>query len=105
MNPAKLDRRITIQRKTTTQNDFGEVVEAWVLVATLWAERVQPKAWERFTAQQVMAEGEEKFKIRYRTDIGPLNRVIFEGRTFDIKGVIEIGRREGLEITCVGRAE
>ncbi len=39
------------------------------------------------------------------SDIDPKDRVRFEGRVYDIVGVKEIGRREGLEITAVARPD
>lgn len=35
----------------------------------------------------------------------PLWWLTFDGRTFDIVGIKEIGRREGIEITAAARAE
>jgi SPP1 family predicted phage head-tail adaptor len=105
LNPVKLDRRITIQRPVATQNTYGEQVISWVKVADLWAQKRDMKGMERFAAQQVMAQVDTKFVIRYRSDVTPINRLVFEGRNYDIASVLELGRRESLEILAVARAE
>ncbi|MCA9467679.1 MAG: head-tail adaptor protein, partial [Nitrospira sp.] len=42
---------------------------------------------------------------RYRADLTPIDRLSYAGRTYDVTGVVEIGRREGLEIYSKARAE
>jgi hypothetical protein len=38
-------------------------------------------------------------------DLSPKDRLTFDGRVFNIIGVKEIGRREGLEISASARAD
>jgi len=101
----RLDRRLTLQRRTLTENDYGEAVETWTDLATVWAEKIPVRGAERYAAMQTVAEVDTRFKIRYRTDISPLDRVVCAGTTYDVKGVLEIGRREGWEIYATARAE
>jgi SPP1 family predicted phage head-tail adaptor len=105
LNPLKMDRRITLQRPVATQNDYGEEVITWTKVTDLWAEKRDLKGLEKWAAQQVAAEKDIRLLIRYRTDVTPVNRILFESREYDIKSVLELGRRESLEITCTARAE
>lgn len=105
MDPRKLDRRITIQRPVANQNAFGEPIITWTDVDAIWAEKRDMRGMERFAAQQVMAEVDAKFVIRYRSDVTPLNRIVFDGRNYDIASVLELGRREALEILAVARAD
>lgn len=105
MRSGRLDRRLTLQRKTATENDYGEAVETWTDLATVWAEKIPVRGAERYAAMQTVAEVIDRFKIRYRKDLTPLDRVICDGITYDVQGVLEIGRREGWEILARGRAE
>lgn len=105
MRSGRLDRRLTLQRKTATENDYGEPVESWTTLATVWAEKIPVRGAERYAAMQTVAEVEERFRIRYRKDLTPLDRVICGNITYDVLGVLEIGRREGWEILAKGRAE
>ena len=105
-----LGRTITIGTATATptemtQNEYGEPVESWVDIDTVWAQRLEIKGFEKWVAQQNKADIQIKFKIRYRDDITPANRFVFEDRDFDILTVEETGRREGLILTGMARAE
>lgn len=111
MRAGKLDRRIRIERYTTTTNDFGEAVPAWAALATVWAEAEQIRDGERFAAGEVAAERTHRFRIRWSgkvDDLTPKDRVVYpaeDGRTYNVISVKEIGRREGLEITAAARAD
>jgi SPP1 family predicted phage head-tail adaptor len=101
----KHDRLLSIYEKTATQDDSGAEVITWVLVDTVWAEVAQVRGLERWSSQQMKASVDSKFKIRYRSDVTPLNMITVEGRTYDIFSVIELGRRKELEILATARAE
>lgn len=101
----KLDRRITLQRATATQDDAGQPISTWSTLAEVWAQVTPLAVREPFQADQRAAWVDHKFKIRYRSDVGPLNRVLYAGRTYDVVGVQELGRREGLELMAYARGE
>lgn len=104
----RLDRRVALQRATTTQNaTTGEQVRIWADEATVWAQ-VEPLAGsELFRAQQLEAKADTRFRIRYRTGITPAEtlRIAYGGRYYDLRSVVELGRREGLEILAEARTE
>ena len=103
MNAGTMDRRITIQQKTIVVNSIGEPVETLVDVATVWANKRDIKAGERFTADQRLAEIDTIFRIHYRTDITPRSVVVYDGIIYDVKATPEIGRREGLALETKAR--
>ena len=105
MMAGRLDRRITLQRKTVTQDEYGQEIETWTDLATVWAEKRDMKGSERWQAQQKVAEVETTWRIRWRDGITPLDRLLDGDQVYDVTGVAEIGRREGLEITASARAE
>lgn len=100
LNPSKKDRRITIRYKTWTTNDYGERVESWENGDTVWAERVELRGAEGWSAKQTVGMLSCKYKIQYRTGISELNRVIDSGVEYGIESVLEIGRKQGLELIC-----
>ena len=54
---------------------------------------------ERVQAAQLMSIMDTRFLIRWRGDLQPgTHRVVFDGRTYDIEAVVELGRREGLQL-------
>jgi SPP1 family predicted phage head-tail adaptor len=103
-----LDRLVTLQRATMANDSFNTPVPTWGDLATVWAAAVPVSDRERLAASEVSASITHRFTIRWTSgvsDLSPTDRLTFDGRTFDIFGVKEIGRREGLEITAMARAD
>lgn len=108
MEAGKLDRRITLERYTTTYNEFNEPVEAWTTLGRVWASKRDVSDRERVAAAEVSAEISTRFQIRYSStvaDLSPKDRLTYEGRIYNISAVKEIGRREGLEISAAAEAD
>jgi SPP1 family predicted phage head-tail adaptor len=101
----KLDRRIALRVATQGADDFGSPVETWADLAVVWAEKRDLRGREFYQANADNAEIETVFRIRWRSDVSPLNRIAYDGRDYDIVSVAEIGRRDGLEIMAKARAE
>lgn len=102
------DRRITLQRGSSTPSDYGDPVTTWAPLATVWAQVTPVSDRERFAAAQTVAEITHRFAIRYGAawaDFSPADRLIYQGRVYDVAAVKEIGRREGLEITARARTD
>lgn len=103
-----LDRRITIQRYTWSQDEYGAPMQVWGDLASVWASKRDISDGERVAAAEVSASITARFQIRFDSswsDLNPKDRVAFDGRLYDIWGVKEIGRREGFEITAAARAD
>ena len=80
----------------------------WTVIAeSLPAEWLPASTREAYQAQQRLAAYiDGVFRIRYRARPQPeTQRIVFEGRTYDIKPAIELGVREGWDIPAVARAE
>jgi SPP1 family predicted phage head-tail adaptor len=105
MQPGKMDRRISLLRRSLARNEHGEQVETFTEYATVWAEKRDVNGREYFTAQQVVAENTARFFIRYRSDVLLTDRISCGGRTYNLTHVAEIGRKDGLEIIASARVE
>lgn len=108
MQAGRLDRRLTIQKKTVTQNSAGEEIETWSTHATVSAIKLENRGAERFTSQQLLGEGVKTFQIRWSNRVKALtseHRILFDNRIHEIKDIRELGRREGIEIDCTVRNE
>lgn len=108
MQAGKMDRRITFERAIESQAASGEQVLTWVADSTVWAE-VEPLAGtELFRAQQLGAKVDTRFRVRWMgaPAITPDEkvRILYGLRYYDIRSVVEIGRREGLEILAEASA-
>lgn len=100
-----LDRRITIERPIVTIDEYGNSTEAWGAIATVWAKATHVLDGEKWKAAEVGAFVDTRFLIRWGFSVTPLDRVVYEGRTYSLKGVKEIGRREGQELSASARAD
>ncbi len=116
MQAGRLDRRLRIETCSKTTSASGEVTRSWPpdggsILAEVWAERLERTARERFMTQQLVAQLEAGWRIRWSQDVAdqlsPLEdlRLIESGRIYDITGVVEIGRRGGFELYGKARAE
>lgn len=103
MQAGKLDREITLQFKSSGQSGSGEPTEDWVTVppVVVWANVRPLSGREYYTAlgAQVVAEETLVFTIRHRADVrAGTARIQYDSRTYNIRRVAELGRRDGLEI-------
>jgi len=98
----KLDRRITLQGLTQTQGEYGELIDTWADVATVWANAYAGAGKEFVAARQVNAEVSMQFQIRWMA-VSTTMRILYDGKYFDIVDIAEVGRRERLNIFAKAR--
>lgn len=104
LNAGDLDREIVLQTATRVQSASGEPIVTWGADETVWAEWLPAGTKEAWQAQQRLgAYVDGVFRIYDKTPRPTPDdmRILFDGRVFDIKPYIEIGRSEGLEIPVV----
>lgn len=102
-----LDERITLQRMAAPEDPWATPETTWTDLATVWAAVTWVSDRERFAAGETRAEITHRFTLRRAAawaDLGPLDRIAYEGRIHDILGVKRLGR-DGLEVTAKARAE
>lgn len=116
LKTGKLDRKISIERKTATRDTYGQPIEAWSRIGlTRWAARFPVSGTERFNSDQVIAREQDEFQVRWTADladVSSLDRIVYpvtvsptDDEIFDILAVHEIGWREGLRIITARRSE
>lgn len=98
MNAGRLDRKIELHSPTTTTDSFGQSSETFAKVADVWAMKKDTAAREIVEADQLVAMVRTEWTIRHRTDINETWIVKYESNEYEIKGILEIGRREGLRL-------
>jgi SPP1 family predicted phage head-tail adaptor len=99
MNPGRMDRQLTLQRFTTTQNAIGEAVKTWTTYADRVPTSIKPeRASERVNGDKLEAENKTTFIIRWMSGVNAADRLQYEGVIYDIKNVREVNRRAYLEL-------
>lgn len=103
MIASSLDRRIVIEKMTVTRDvATGAEVRTWGEFASTWAEkRESSTGTERLVGGASIAARPTKFRIRWRDGVTTAMRVREGSRLYQIIGTAEMGRRMGLEMSCV----
>jgi head-tail adaptor len=122
MRAGRLDRLVTIQRKTSEISEGGSVTNTWETVVLRRPASLAPvRGEERFSDPAHLAEQQVEFRVHYSKDVAemsPLWRIINPaleegspepipaGHTiYDVAAVHEVGRHEALQIIAVRRPD
>lgn len=109
MKAGKLDRRITIQRQgAPTDNGIEMVPGALATYAVRWASWKPANGREVFENLGREAKAGGTFWLRYDSltaDIAATDLVEWDGRTWDIVSINQLGRLEGVELLVVAGDE
>jgi SPP1 family predicted phage head-tail adaptor len=104
MRIGKLDRKITIQFRSISQNDYGEAVAAFSSSASVWAMiETQPRGKEKVNNGIETSQQSVNFLIRYSSDVDDVtsgDRVLYNSQYYDIESVQEVGRNLSLRLIC-----
>lgn len=108
MKAGPLDRRITWQRATTTRDVLGQPHPEWSTLFETWCAKVTLRPFVAVApgTEETVKEQTQVVQIRKRPEVpSAADRAIFEGRTWAVHGISEIGRGEGWEITLKTRLD
>ncbi len=99
INPARLDRRITLLSLTKTRDAIGAAVASWETDSSVWARWLPQNSREFMAAQARFSTLSALLRIRYRSDIRATWRAVVNGVQYKLMGdPIEVGRREYLDL-------
>tara|TARA_Y100000361_G_C11148866_1_gene339779 strand:+ start:459 stop:785 length:327 start_codon:yes stop_codon:yes gene_type:complete len=104
MRIGKLDRKITIQFRSISQNDYGEAVASFSSSASVWA-MIETKARGKESIKNGIETSQQgvSFLIRFSTDVDDVtagDRVLYNSQFYDIESVQEVGRNLSLRLIC-----
>lgn len=102
MNPGKLNKRITFQRKTSAKDDDGfENTQQYEDVISVWAGAKTISGREYYQAAAVQNEKQVRWIIRYREGLTEDMRIRFKSRIFEIKAILDDDElKKTLTIVC-----
>ena len=89
-----LRHRVTFQRLTVTQDDYGGTVKSWVDHATVWAVVEYLSGRELWQAQQANSEASGRVRIRHREDIEPTMRIVHGSKYLEIITVLPVDSKD-----------
>lgn len=110
-DPRRMTRRVLVEKRTRGRvpGGNGEEVDTWAPAwrdsdnrpIYLYAEKLEGRALERFAAAQTVATVTAAFKFAWApaNQIDPAtHRLVYDGRTLDIAGAVEVGERQGVHV-------
>lgn len=101
MNAGILNRQVRLQRRLDTQNVLGEKVSGWTDVATVWASVRQKSGLETIRSEMEMSIVTASIRIRYRTDVNAMMRVLDGTDVYDVQAVIyDKVKKEYIDLVC-----
>lgn len=109
MEVGERDRAVTIQQLVESVPESRFPAERWTTLSGLvWMRKMDAKASERDTADQIAARFDTQWEMGYATNMDPelidvpkKRRLLYQGRVYEIVGASQIGRREGIELLTI----
>lgn len=94
---SRLRHRVVLQTAQLTEQDGGQYALEWQSAATVWAE-IRPLesrslSQESLFAEQLVAKLTHEVLMRYRDGVSAEMRLVFNGRYFNIRNVVNVGER------------
>lgn len=93
-------RRIRIERKVSTPDAAGGEEISYTLRAEVHAAVIHQRGREAFLSAQVVPTADIEFRIRWRADVVETDRIVYEGKSYNIQYLAEMGRRRRLRIAA-----
>lgn len=102
----KMRERVTLQQESSTTDGGGGYALGWTDVATVWAKMEPVGGREQIEADKLQGVLDYRVTIRYRSDVVPGMRLVWNSKNFNIRAVVcEEERERFLTLTCdTGRA-
>lgn len=100
MRAGSLDRLIEIQRRTTGLDLYGTPLETWSTYATLRAQLLKNATDDREGERGHTTDAVLTFRTYYFASLSLNDRLLYQGESYNVTGIIEIGRRVGMDVGC-----
>jgi SPP1 family predicted phage head-tail adaptor len=88
-----------IQSFASTVNEYGTPVSTWTDVATVRAQLIQSST-EEYLTNGASDTTSIIFRTRHFEGVNTSSQILYEGQTYNVREVKEIGRRKGLDLRC-----
>ena len=101
MEMGLLRHRVDIQQRSGTLDTFGQAVQTWTTLFTVWASIEDISGKELLASMAINSEISTHIYIRYRAGITAANRVLYQGTAYNIQAVVDAtGRKRELHLMC-----
>jgi len=104
MRPTRAGRmrhRLTLERDMGGDDGHGGQLRDWQTVREFWGFVRPLRGTEQLEADRLEASVTHRIHCRYMSDIDPRDRIVFRGRSFNIRQIIDVEEwRRELDILC-----
>jgi len=87
MNPGRLNKRVTIQSPSESQDEYGQPTQDWTDVCSTWAGIRAATSKEVYAASSFVSKVSHVVTIRWRSGIEADQRILYRSRIFEIQAV------------------
>ena len=91
--------KITFLKNTNEKDEYGEVIDDWKPVTTVWAAVGPLLGREYFEALTIDSKAEVKFNMRYVAGITNDMRIQYDGKIYEILSAINV-KELNRELLC-----
>lgn len=107
MKRGDFDRLVSIVAdESTTTDTWGQKIPTEADPIQVWAAVKPAPGTERFQSAEAAAQAPSRFFMKWRADlVKPQYRILHDGKTWDIKSIVEVGRRDLLEVLAIARVD
>ena len=104
MKAGSLDQRVTLERQQSgSVDELGQPLDEWAALGSCWAAVLPLQGREYIAASAAQSEVTTRVAIRYRPGITPADRVVHDGRIYNIVSVIDVrSGNDELVLMCRG---
>jgi len=100
-----LNRKVSLQRKTSGKDALGQPVDVWTEYANVWGAVLQIHGIEKVAGGTQVDVGSASIRVRFRQDINNGDRAVCQGRVFNIASVLpNVASREYTDLVCTENA-
>ena len=95
MRAGQLNRLVAVQQRSTARDSFGQQVEAWTTIKSVYAYIEALSGNERAAAQSISTDVSHRFTVRYDAifadpRVVATYRIVYAGRIFDIAAALNV---------------
>lgn len=102
-DPGQLNRRLTLQAPSATQDAIGQPLDTWTDVATVWADVRHPNGLQALKADAPTSTVRASIRIRWRTGVTAAMRAldVASGTVYAIRAVLpDVQTRAHIDLVC-----
>lgn len=101
MIPSLLNKRIVIEKETTSTNRVGTTKETFVFLKECNANKIPTGGTTQYSNEGELPFSTDTFVIRYDDRVGYNCRLIYNNNYYKIEHIEEVERKHWLRLKCI----